>query len=326
MLVNHQQGPHQLTYSGQLVNESWLGRNSMRGVVNPLNVSIEKFIVFFRVSPDSHISDLSDYLTLVPHLDFKAGASLHRPVMRHPDLQQNNILMSDTNEIVGLIDWQHSTVLPMGLAAGMPKHFQNYGDPDSESLREPQLDLPSNYDSLLPSEQASIRETTRKRLVLFLYAAITQRLNKEHYDAIFDHSTILRQRLLQSAGMPWEGDLATLRAEMIRTIQNWPELAAADSLAGESKTCSEPPIEYSDKIVQETLDLDAQQKEADVAMEEMRDILGVDIFGWVPNDNYGAAKEMAGVMKAKMLEMAETPRVLSEVEDHFPFDDFDEHA
>lgn len=211
--------------------------------------------------------------------------------MRHPDFQPNNILVSDTTEIVGLVDWQHCTILPLGLAAGIPKHFQNYGDPDSESLREPQLDLPSNYDSLPDPEQLLVRETIRKKLVHFLYAAFTKRLKEEHYDAIFDHSTILRQRLFKSASTPWKGDSVTLRAEMIRAIQSWPELASAGSEVCENKTCSTPPIEYSEKVVQDTLHLDARQKEADVAMEQMRHVLGTDVLGWVPQDEYEAARE-----------------------------------
>ncbi|PGH10480.1 hypothetical protein AJ80_07523 [Polytolypa hystricis UAMH7299] len=281
---------------------------------------------FADVSPDSHVKDLSNYLMLVPCLGFKAGTLLHRPVMRHPDFQPNNILVSDTKEIVGLIDWQHCTILPLGLAAGIPKHFQNYGDPDSENLREPQLDLPSNYDSLPHSKQVLARETMRKRLVHFLYASLTERLNEEHYDAIFDRITILRQRLFKGAGTPWEGDSITLRAEMIRAIQSWPEFALADSVVSERGACSTPPIGYSEKVVRDTLALDAQQKEADVAMDQMRHILGVDVLGWVPNDEYEAARETAREMKAKMLEAAETPHEVTGVKDQFPFDDFDENT
>lgn len=72
------------------------------------------------------------------------------------------------------------------------------------------------------AEQASVRENFRKRLVHFLYAALTKRLNKEHYDAIFDPSVILHQRLFKSAGSPWEGDSITLQADIIRAVQAWP--------------------------------------------------------------------------------------------------------
>ncbi|RAL12649.1 phosphotransferase family protein [Aspergillus homomorphus CBS 101889] len=272
---------------------------------------------FQRVSPDSHIADLTNYLKLAPSLGFPADSQLNRPVMRHPDLRPNNILMSDSNEIVGLIDWQHCSILSLGVVAGIPAHFQNYGDPESEMLKRPQLNLPPDYDSLPPSEQASIRETHRKRLIHFLYAALTKRFNEVHYDAIFDQSTILRQRLLEGAGTPWEGDSVSLQAELIRSIQNWPAITGSDSAV---------QVSYPADVVQENLALDARQKEADAVMDETRSALGVDVLGWVPNEDYDAAKAVAQDLKTKMLEAAETHEEVVGVRDHFPFDDFDESA
>ncbi|GFG01700.1 hypothetical protein CNMCM6936_008802 [Aspergillus lentulus] len=231
------------------------------------------------VSPEGHLQNLSDYLTLAPCLGFRAGSSLNQPVMWHPDLQPNNILISDANEVVGLIDWQHCTILPLGLAASISKHFQNYGDPDSQKLIQPRIDLPPNYDSLPKSEQLSIRETIQKRLVHFLCAAFTRRLNEEHYNAIFDQSAILHQRLFESAGSTWEGDSITLKADMIRVIQSWSTLISADSAGRGRETCNTPSLTYSDRVVRDTLVLDAQQKGADDAMEHMRNALSVDIMG-----------------------------------------------
>ncbi|KAL5041130.1 hypothetical protein BDW71DRAFT_213297 [Aspergillus fruticulosus] len=252
--------------------------------------------------------------------------SLNRPVIRHPDFQPNNIFVSKTNEIVGLVDWQHSAILPLGIAAGIPKHFQNYGDPDSEKLLEPQINLPPNYDSLDLPEQIQVRETIRKRLVHFLYAAFTKRLNEEHYDAIFNQSVILHQRLFKSAGTPWKGDSTTLRADMIRAIQSWSNLPTEDSLERDKRICTVPPFEYPDTVIHDTIHVDTQQRAADTAMEQMRNVLGVDILGWVPNDEYEAVKEMAREMKAKMLEAAETRGDVTGVQNHFPFDDFDENS
>ncbi|PKX99251.1 uncharacterized protein P174DRAFT_509268 [Aspergillus novofumigatus IBT 16806] len=107
----------------------------------------------------------------------------------------NNILIPDVNKVVGLIIWQHSTILPLGLAAGIPKYFQNY----------------------------------------------------EYYDVIFDEPAILHQHLFKSVGSPWEGDLITLKAEMIH--------------AG---TCSTPIIIYPDRVVHDILALDTRQREADI--------------------------------------------------------------
>lgn len=281
---------------------------------------------FCQVSPDSHIKNLTDYLTLVRCLGFKSGSSLNRPIIRHPDLQPNNILVSKTNEIIGLIDWQHSAILPHGIVAGIPKHFQNYGDSESEKLLEPQINLPPNYDSLDLREQIQVRETIRRRLVHFLYAAFTKHLNEEHYDAIFNQSVILHQRLFESAGTPWEGDSTTLRADMIRAIQNWPNFITEDSLEHDKRICTKPPLEYPDTVIHDTIHVDTQQRAADTAMEQTRNVLGVDILGWVPNDEYEAAKEMAREIKVKMLEAAETRGDITGIQNHFPFDDFDEKS
>ncbi|KAL3465067.1 hypothetical protein BJX64DRAFT_76013 [Aspergillus heterothallicus] len=286
---------------------------------------------FSNVSPESHIENLSMYLTLAQCLGFKPGSSLDRPVLRHPDLQPNNLLVSETKQVLGIVDWQHCTTLPLGLAAGIPSHFQNYGDPDSEKLLEPEIDLPADYASLGVAEQTAVRETMRKRLVHFLYAALTKSMNQKHYNAIFNQCAILHQRLFMSAGTPWEGDSASLPAEMIRAIQSWPILITEeeDSLGhgDEQMMCSVAPISYPDAMVHDTLHVDAQQREADAAMEQMRGVLGVDILGWVPNDDeYQAAKEMAREIKARMIEAADTPADVAGIQDHFPFDDFDESS
>ncbi|GLB19609.1 phosphotransferase enzyme [Aspergillus tubingensis] len=272
---------------------------------------------FKRVSPDTHVTDLVNYLKIVPSLGY-CNPSLDRPVMHHPDLQPNNILVFETNEITGLIDWQHCAILPLGIVAGIPAHFQNYGDPESEMLKQPQLHLPSDYDSMTSSEQNSVKEIHRRRVIHFLYAALTKRLNQDHYDAIFDQSVILRLRLLQSAGSPWEGDSISLRAELIRSIMNWSAIIKSTHVA--------PPVDYPEDVVRETIDLDAQQREADVAMEQMRHALVVDIMGWVPNEDYEAARRLASGIKGKMLEAAKTPDEVIAIRIHFPFDDFHEGA
>lgn len=92
------------------------------------------------------------------------------------------------------------------------------------------------------------------------------------------------------------------------------------------ETCSLPPISYSDQVTRDILELDAQQKEADLAVVQMQQGLGVGVLGWVPNDDYETAKKQACEMKDKMLEVAEIPSDIAGVQDHFPFDDFDETA
>ncbi|RAK95008.1 uncharacterized protein BO80DRAFT_498083 [Aspergillus ibericus CBS 121593] len=218
---------------------------------------------FRKVSPDPHIQNLSDYLKIAPFLGFGAETALHRPVIRHPDFQPNNILVSDSHEI-----------------------------------------LPPNFDSLPETEQAYMREILRRRMVHFLYAIFTKELNEEHYDAIFDDINIVRQRILESAGTPWEGDSVTLRVDIMRAIQSWPGFFA------EFIHCV-PPVRYPDK-------------DADDALEQMRHALNADVLGWVPNSEYDDARKLAQEMKDKILEVVETDHDITAARDHFPFDDFDE--
>ncbi|KAL4921972.1 hypothetical protein BDW62DRAFT_218539 [Aspergillus aurantiobrunneus] len=70
-------------------------------------------------------------------------------------------------DIAGLIDWQHASVLPLFLAAGIPKFFQNYDDPESLAF----LDALDDF---------------RRRHTHFFYLAFTQRFNEPHFRAI-DH-------------------------------------------------------------------------------------------------------------------------------------------
>jgi hypothetical protein len=101
-----------------------------------------------------------DYLNLVP-LPVPKQARLSRPTVRHPDLSPSYIFDSDAGEITGLIDWQHTSVLPLFLQGKIPKHFQNWGDENSENFRAPRL--PENFDDMEESEQVSALETYRKR-------------------------------------------------------------------------------------------------------------------------------------------------------------------
>lgn len=72
------------------------------------------------------IKHLLNYLKVAPHLPPKSEA-LNVPFVRHPDLSPSNIFISD------------STALPIFLQAKIPKHFQNYGDDDSENFQHPKL-------------------------------------------------------------------------------------------------------------------------------------------------------------------------------------------
>jgi hypothetical protein len=70
----------------------------------------------------------------VPSLGFISRTKrqrLHVSVLRHPDLQPNNIFVSNNGGVTSLI------VLPTFFAAGIPDSFQNYGDSGSQMFMPP---------------------------------------------------------------------------------------------------------------------------------------------------------------------------------------------
>lgn len=61
-------------------------------------------------------------------------------------------------------------------------------------------------------------------------------------------------------------------------------------------------------------------------MEQLREAVGVGVDGWVSNNDFEASKGKAQEVKAKLLEMCDDPLERTKLQDHFPFDGFDEEA
>lgn len=173
------------------------------------------------------------------------GSPCDRPIIRHPDLQPNNIFVSDSFDVVSLIDWQHCSVLPLFLQAGPPKYFQNYGDEDSESFVKPQL--PADFDHLNEEEKEAAKEVFRRRQLHYYYFKPQPNLTK----TILTHGVVLKQKLFQHAGDPWEGDSVTFKADLIRASQCWQELING----GTDIHC---PLIYSTAEIDECLRLKAR--------------------------------------------------------------------
>lgn len=136
-------------------------------------------------------------------------------------------------------------------------------------------------------------ERYRRRQVHYFYVGFTNELNRPHFHAMDKHNLVLRNQLYDVAGRPWEGDNTSLQAQLIRTLEHWPEIAA-----GEDKL-AEPPIAYSPAQTQECLERDAKQKAADAQMQQIRDFIGVNIDGWVAADNFETAQEKARILKCE---------------------------
>ncbi|EER29794.1 hypothetical protein CPC735_011120 [Coccidioides posadasii C735 delta SOWgp] len=259
-----------------------------------------------------HIVNLEKYLQIAPHLIPRDCPALHRPVLRHPDLQPNNIFVSSDLEIKGLIDWQHSTVLPLFLQCGIPQSLQNYGDEISESLQTPTL--PRNFDELEEIQRFQHAEIFRKRQLHYLYVKLTADKNPEHYDALTYHLSALRRRIFHHASDPWEGDNMTLKADLVTLSRNW---------GGANRDARTPcPIFFSGDESSECLRLAREQSDADEQFQACQEAIGVANEGWVPVAYYDEAKGRERKLKADALDAAETKEERARIEENWIFDDF----
>jgi len=260
------------------------------------------------VDPKIQEDSLKKYLSMVPRLAPKS-TDLHSPTIRHPDLSPSNIFIDESGSITGIIDWQHTTILPLFLHAKIPKHFQNWGDDDSENFRPPKL--PPNFAELSEAEREKVQEVYRRRQVHYFYLGFTSRNNKSHFDAMTEYSIVSRNKLYDIAGRPWEGDITSLKAELIRFMaQLLPSVHVAKWYSdGEIKTC---------------LDVDEKQKEVDVGMQQLRDYIGINIEGWTSREAFAEAKARAKDLKQQLLEDAETEEDRTEINTLWPFQDHEE--
>jgi hypothetical protein len=268
-----------------------------------------------EVDPQVQMNSLQGYLKVAPHV-VPEDYELHQPAIRHPDLSPNNIFVSESGKITGLIDWQHSVILPMFIQAKIPTHFQNYGDDESENFQPPKL--PDDFDLMDESDKKTEMELYRRRQLHYFYVGYTGTKNRPHFQAIGRYELVVRNRLYDTAGRPWEGDNTSLKAELIQASQYWPEIATP------AMKDAAFPITYSDSEVAACLDIDAKQKDADAQMQRIRDFIGVNIDGWVPTECYELAREKEQYIKQQMLDAVDTEDERKQVEEGWPFQDHEE--
>ncbi|KAH9834716.1 26S protease regulatory subunit 4 [Teratosphaeria destructans] len=271
------------------------------------------------VDPNEHLRNLEEFLKvaayLVPGEDW-----LNQPVIRHPDLNPNNIFVDDGCRITSIIDWQHTTVLPLFLHAGIPSSLQNHGDPDSEPLKKPEY--PSNLDELDEDDRRKDLHLYLRRLAHYYYIGATIAKLQPHYWAMTYDRGLFRKKLYQHAVEPWEGNSIPLKAHLMMLAADWSRLTGAQSQGdGDAPPC---PLSIPEQEVGGTVDKMVEQEKIDRNMEILRDAIGISTDGWVSFERYDGAVAAADEMKAQALGFAESDFERDMIERHWPFDDFDE--
>lgn len=266
--------------------------------------------------PSDHIKNLNRYLLIAPSL-IPQNPALRCFRIRHPDLQQSNIIVSKSPDsswkVVGLLDWQHATILPPFLLASIPERLQNYDDPVSQSLTLPSL--PDNLDKLDEPEQTRAKALYRRRLVHYYYFKSTAEHNGLHYAALTDPAGVLLRRLFYHASDPWEGETLALKVALIEATEEW------EKLTGGGAPC---PVVFDAEDVRETLRLDAEQTEADRMYEACRAMVGFESEGWVSTARYEEVMTRAKQLKKDVLAAAASEDERAEIMTHWFLDDMDE--
>ena len=270
-----------------------------------------------KVSPAEHVASVEKYLQIAPHLVPSNEDYLLRPTLRHPDFQPHNIFVADDFTITGVIDWQHCSILPLILQAGVPEYFQNFGDNESLRLKKPSL--PESFNNMSDADRAQALEQYRRRQLHYYYFVATYKYNKPHFNALCLDSTMPKQKLQQYASTPWEGDNITLKAELIRAVKNWPALTAGKD--GSVPAC---PIQFSDEEAEQCLRIEAEQNHIDLQMEKIRDRIGISTDGWTSIERYEDALEENEHVKAEALD-GEDEATRNEILENWPFDDHEKY-
>ncbi|TFK86561.1 protein kinase subdomain-containing protein PKL/CAK/Fmp29 [Polyporus arcularius HHB13444] len=269
--------------------------------------------------PSEHIENLNRYLRIAPSLVTRDPALDHFCI-RHPDLQPSNILVSwspDSNSyaIASLIDWQHTSILPLSLHAGIPDQLQNYDDAGWDSMTPPSL--PDNVNNMDEPQREREVELYRRRLLHYHYVESTRKYNMLHYAALTEPMGTLRRRLFRHARAPWEGETLDLKVALIQATEKW------ETLTGGGLPC---PIGLDPDDVRETMKLNAELRELDEYLEVVRDKIGVGPDGWMPAEHYEEAMARSKQLKELGLAAFDDDEERALVAAHWPFDDMDEEA
>jgi hypothetical protein len=265
--------------------------------------------------PSVHLDSLQKYSQIAKHLVPQVDSDLSRPTIRHPDLRPSNIFVSDDFEITSLIDWQHSTILPLFLQSGIPNDVDNSRDSVSRALETPAL--PCEIAELSEDEQSQQLQIFAKRQLHYFNMTETADKNPRHFDALSYPFSIGRRKTSQLASAPWQGDNIPLRSSLIFVKQNWQHICAPS----DDTPC---PITFEGDEERECLRLDELEQESEEQLEASKEMLGLGPEGWVSHENYEAAQAAIATMKAMCLEQAESEFERTAVRDHWVFDDMDE--
>ncbi|KAJ7623719.1 protein kinase subdomain-containing protein PKL/CAK/Fmp29 [Roridomyces roridus] len=270
--------------------------------------------------PSEFVENLNRYLLIAPSI-VPQDSALRSFRIRHPDLtHENNILVSRTADsdewkICSLIDWQHASILPISLLAGIPPFMRN---PDHDCQFDPKTRpcLPSDFDEGDDDLRARDIQELLSRLKHYQYLKDTEELNPLHHAALSDPQRQLRRSLFKESYRPWDGETFRLRRWLVQATQEW------DALVGSgARSC---PVTLDPGYITETSRLRKEEAGADFHIRFCHGAVGCTLDGWVPTEAYEDALKESKRVQMKLLSLLEDAEEQTNFLTHWLFNDMDE--
>lgn len=279
-----------------------------------------EYYKYEKQEPSDHVKNLDHYLRLAPSL-LPDDDSLSAFCIRHPDLTDSNIRVSTDSgglQILSVLDWQHTAVLPLFLHAGMPDFVQNEEDEFSRKMVKPEL--PDDFDKLPEEDQDREKELLHRRLIHYHYNLSTATHNKIHHKGLVYPFNTFRRRIFIHASAMWEGETIKLLCALIDLVLGW------EDLVKDGTPC---PVVFTEEEVDAAAKLSQALANAENGERWLRENVGYGEETWVPIAHYEAAKAFGQEVKRKTLEVCAndeetTEEEYSVIEANWPLDDMDE--
>jgi hypothetical protein len=256
-----------------------------------------------------HVDILKTTEKLLPILTTHApllGRS--RATMWHTDLHMGNIFVSqeDHTRILGLIDWQSTSISPLLLQVRWPtflKPPQGY----CEGPERPKL--PKKFGDL---------DADEKKIALFLhdqatsakaYEVATYLNNRDAYAARWELFNPLRELFLR-IGDTWDDGVVPVRNCLIRIVENWEQMSFMDAC----------PIHFTSSEIAshetQLIEYSQYHEIQDVA----RNYLDTDAEGWIPpGADFAEKRSQNKALLELMVERLRAQKPEGEVRQIWPF-------
>jgi hypothetical protein len=273
-----------------------------------------EYYKYQKQTPSDHVKNLNRYLCLATSL-VPDDDSLSAFCIRHPDLTDSNIRVSTDSgglQILSILDWQYTAVLPLFLHASMPEFIQNQEDEISQKMIEPKL--PDDFEKLPEEDQHWERELLRRRLVHYHYNVCTAVRNRTHHKGLVYPWNSFRRRIFIHATAMWEGETIKLLYALIDLVLGW------ESIVTDGTPC---PVIFTEEEIDAAEKLYLALGNAERNERLLTQYVGCGADTWVPATDYEAAKAYGQELKRRTLEACEEDEY-AVIEANWPLNDMDE--